>query len=114
MRPLLLATLVIVAFAQSPQTYSAKDPGVTAPKNIHRLEPTYSDDARQERISGKVVLEVVIDTDGKPRDITVKSALYPSLDANAIKALSQWRFEPGKKDNQPVRVKATVEFNFAI
>lgn len=56
---------------------------------------------------------MVIDAEGKTGEITVKSSLYPSLDANAIKALSQWRFEPGKKDNQPVRVKGTVEFHFA-
>lgn len=92
--------------------YSVKDPGVSAPVLKQRVEPTYSDDAREARISGQVTLTAVISAEGKPEEITVKTPLYPSLDANAVNALSTWRFEPGRKDGEPVRVKVTVEFNF--
>lgn len=92
--------------------YGVKDPGVSAPVVTERVEPSYSDDAREARISGQVTLTAVVSADGKAEEIAVKTPLYPSLDANAVKALSTWRFEPGRKDGEPVRVKVTVEFNF--
>ena len=114
MSRLLLLLALTLAAQTSPKgaAYSVKDPGVTAPIVIQRTEPQYSDDARTERISGKVTLTTVISSEGKPEEIAVQSPLFPSLDANAMQALAQWRFVPGRKDDQPVRVKAVIEFHF--
>jgi TonB family protein len=36
------------------------------------------------------------------------------LDQEAIKAVRQWRFEPGKKGGQPVPVLVTIEITFTL
>jgi TonB family protein len=36
------------------------------------------------------------------------------LDANAIKAMKQWQFEPGAKDGKPVAVRVAVEMTFTL
>jgi len=36
------------------------------------------------------------------------------LDEEALKAISQWKFQPAAKDGQPVAVQATIEVNFRL
>jgi TonB family protein len=61
-----------------------------------------------------VVLSVVIGADGVPRDIEVKVSLDDGLDQNAVRAVEQWRFDPGKKKDESVAVQATIEVNFRL
>ena len=78
------------------------------------MEPTYSDLARAEHIDGAVVLAVVINEKGKTQDIEVVSPLGFGLDERAIEAVKQWTFEPGKRNGQPVKVRATIQVNFHL
>ena len=66
------------------------------------------------KIQGSVLLSVVIGSDGVARDIQVKQGLDSGLDNNAIAAVQNWKFQPGTKDGQPVRVQATIEVNFRL
>jgi TonB family protein len=53
-------------------------------------------------------------TEGKLADIKVKKSLTPGLDQQAIKAVSQWTFEPVAEDGQtcPTRMNVQVQFRF--
>ncbi len=51
---------------------------------------------------------------GKPQQIRVQRSLGMGLDEKAIEAVRQWRFEPAKKDGQPVPVMINVEVNFRL
>jgi TonB family protein len=84
------------------------------PKLLYKIEPEYTEQARRAGISGRAVLSVVIDVDGRPKDIKAVSPLSNGLAEQAIKAVSKWRFEPGTKDGVPVAVKANVEVNFRL
>ena len=88
--------------------------GVTTPKVSTRVDPQYTQEAKAAKIEGSVTLKVVVDRNGVPRDIEVVKPLDSGLDANAITAVSQWRFEPGTKDGQAVDVQATIEVNFRL
>jgi TonB family protein len=88
--------------------------GVTAPTSIFKVEPTFTEEARAARINGTVGLYLEVDPDGVPRNIRVTRPLDPSLDQNAIEAVSQWRFRPGMLDGNPVTVAAQVEVNFRL
>lgn len=85
---------------------------VSAPVPIHKVEPQYTETARQAHIEGVVVLSIVIGPDGVPGNVRVVRPLGYGLDEKAIEAITQWRFRPGQKDGNPVAVPATVEMNF--
>lgn len=95
------------------QVYKIGD-GVSQPAIVHKEEPQYTEEAKDAGTEGAVVLTLVIEADGSPQNIRVKRSLEPGLDANAIDAVSHWRFRPGKKDGKPVAVFATVEVNFHL
>jgi TonB family protein len=90
--------------------------GVTLPKVVSEVKPQYTPEALRARIEGTVMMTVVVRTDGTPSDIEVTKSLDTEygLDKQAVAALSQWRFEPGRKDGEPVPVRVTVEMTFTL
>lgn len=100
--------------AQQPKVYKVGEDGTTAPRLKRKVEPAYTEEARDAQISGKVVLRIEIHEDGKAHDIAVIEPLDAGLDANAVKAVQEWEFEPATKDGNPVRVAATIEVNFRL
>jgi TonB family protein len=88
--------------------------GVSAPKEIYAPEPEYSEEARKVKHMGIVVLQLVVGSDGLPRDIRVVRTLGLGLDEKAIEAVRKWRFEPAKKDGKPVAALVSVEVDFHL
>jgi len=88
--------------------------GVSAPSVMSKVEPEYSEEARRAKWQGTVVLSVIVDELGRPRNIRVFRSLGLGLDQKAVDAVSQWRFKPGRKDGKPVPVIATIEVNFRL
>jgi periplasmic protein TonB len=88
--------------------------GVSAPVPIFKPEPEYSEEARKLKWQGAVLLSLIVDENGIPRDIKVVHALGLGLDQKAIEAVQKWRFKPGQKDGKPVPVFANVEVNFRL
>lgn len=88
--------------------------GVTSPTVLSRVDPEYSEDARRARHQGTVVLEAIVRRDGSVEILGVAKGLGYGLDENAIAALSQWTFSPGKKNGQPVDVRLSIEVNFTL
>jgi TonB family protein len=113
---LILATLLLTIFAaaQDSPIYRASEPGVTAPFILFKVDPAYTQEARDAKVQGTVVLRVVIDQQGLAQDIAIERSLDTGLDQKAIEAIRQWRFRPGMKDNAPVRVSAVIEINFKL
>jgi len=66
------------------------------------------------KYSGTVLLSIVVDERGIPRDIRVVRPLGLGLDEKAIEAVRHWRFRPGMKNGRPVNVRATVEVSFRL
>lgn len=88
--------------------------GVSAPRALDTPDPEYSEEARKAKYQGTVVLWLIVDPDGKPRDIKVARALGMGLDQKAIEAVRRWKFEPAMKDGKPVAVQINVEVNFRL
>ena len=88
--------------------------GVSAPRALYAPDPEYSDAARKAKYQGTVVLWVVIDQNGRPRQIKVQRSLGMGLDEKAIEAVRTWKFEPARMDGQPVAVQVNVEVNFRL
>ncbi len=88
--------------------------GVSAPAVLLKVEPEYSEEARKAKWQGTVVLAIVVDEQGRARDLKVIRSLGLGLDQKAIEAVEKWRFKPGMKDGKPVPVQATIEVNFRL
>jgi protein TonB len=107
-----LGLIQIVMAQTTERIYHIGEQGVTPPKVLSKTEPAYTDEARNAKIEGVVVLSLEIDTDGLPQNIQVVRSLDDGLDQSAVAAVQQWRFKPGEKDGKPVRVAVKVEVNF--
>ena len=87
---------------------------VSAPRLLNKVEPVYSEEARESKVQGTAVLKIEVWPDGRVHNIRVVRGLGSGLDEEAVKAIEQWEFEPGIKGSEPVRVAATVEMNFRM
>ena len=88
---------------------------VSGPRLIKEVKPSYTNDALRHKIQGAVVLETVVTADGCPSQIRVIRSLDPGgLDAQAVAAVAQWQFEPGRLGDTPVDVLVTIQLDFRI
>lgn len=108
------ALLVPLTAMQERQVHKIGEKGLTPPRVVSKIEPGYTQEARDAKIQGTVVLKLEIDEAGKAENIRVTRSLDEGLDAKAIEAVSQWQFEPGRLHGEPVRVEATIEVNFRL
>jgi TonB family protein len=97
----------------SPDVYKVGG-DVVAPKLVKDVKPSYTTEAMSERVQGAVELECVVLPDGTVGDARVASSLHPQLDAEALKSLRQWQFEPGTKDGKAVPVQIGITMTFTL
>ena len=88
--------------------------GISAPQAISAPDPDYTEEARRAKKQGTCVLWLIVDAAGHPRDIKVVRGLGLGLDAKALEAVRQWRFQPALKDGKPVDVQISVEVDFHL
>jgi len=113
---LALALCATVVHAQTPPTVYKPGNGVTLPRVITQVRADYTNEARERRIVGSVLLDVVVQSDGSVGDVKVARSLDAvyGLDDNAVTAMKQWAFAPGTKDGKPVAVGISVEMTFTL
>ena len=80
---------------------------------LHRVEPEYPEEARQQQIQGPVVLDLRIGGDGDVQSVNLVSGERLLADA-AIAAVKLWRFNPRRVNGQPVEMQTTVTLNFRL
>jgi TonB family protein len=88
--------------------------GISAPRAILTPDPVYTEQARRAKTQGTCTLWLIVDAAGNPRDIRVVHGLGFGLDAKAIEAVQQWRFDPALKDGKPVTVQISIEVEFRL
>ncbi len=94
--------------------YKVDGERIRPPKNIHRVDPRYTEAAREARVAGQVVLECIVDEEGRVNDVRTVRGLPEGLTEAAIEAISRWRFEPTQLDGKPVKVRLTLTINFKL
>jgi len=92
--------------------------GVTNPELIlsTKKQPTYPESARKAKVSGQVILQVVVRKDGTVGDIQVLRSPGSKFgfDEAAIAAVKQWRYKPGLQNGKPVDVYFTIVVDFVL
>jgi TonB family protein len=92
---------------------AAGSEGVPVPKKTKHVQPAYPQEALAQGVRGIVILDIVVDTQGKVESTGVVRSV-PGLDEAAIAAARQWEYEPTKVGGKPVRVRITVPITFAL
>jgi TonB family protein len=102
------------ALAYSPGSNPVGARGIKAPKATFAPAPDYPEHLRGTGAQGQVILWMIVDEKGMPKDVKVARSLSPELDAKAIEAVKRWRFQPATKDGKPVAVQINVEVEFRL
>lgn len=85
---------------------------VNAPLALRKVDPKYPQTMVEDHVEGEVILYGVIRQDGTVDSIQLVRGIDPQLDAYAIEAFAQWKFQPATKEGQPVDLEAIVYIPF--
>jgi len=85
--------------------------GVLNGKAISKPEPVYPAIAKAAHASGTVIVQVVVDEDGKVISAHAVSG-HPLLQGASVQAARQARFTPMKLSGQGVKVTGVLVYNF--
>ncbi|MBU2640865.1 MAG: TonB family protein [Gammaproteobacteria bacterium] len=89
--------------------YSAREVDVH-PRALGQVVPDYPADADRRRVSGKLLLQLKLQADGRVSDLAVLSASPPGVfDESALQAFRTARFTPAQKNGRPVRALVQIE-----
>jgi TonB family protein len=83
------------------------------PRALAVPAPRYPDWALQSRITGTVLVEILIDERGAVAHAEIRQSI-PALDAAALRSVKRWSFEPALKDGRPIAAYAEAPVTFAI
>ncbi|HEX9200042.1 MAG TPA: TonB family protein [Acidobacteriaceae bacterium] len=86
--------------------------GVSAPTVIYQATPVYSEQARQAKFSGVVLVNLVVDQQGLPQNVHVLRGVGMGLDESAVAAVRQYRFSPAMEGGKPVPVMLNIEVDY--
>ena len=97
-----------------PKIAQADGPATTQVEIISKPNPVYTQEARQLKLEGEVLLEVLFSANGQVHVNRVVRGLGHGLDEAAITAASQMRFKPAQRVGTPVDSTAIVHVVFQL
>ena len=99
---------------QRPMFLNSADPRVFLEKWVYQYLK-YPEEALAEGIQGRVMVDFIIDKDGKVTDVRVVKGVSPSLDAEAVKVVSASpKWKPGRYAGEKVRVAMNIPVEFRL
>ncbi len=90
------------------------EPRLTPVEIISKPNPVYTQEARDLKLEGEVLLEVVFAAAGQLRVVRVERGLGHGLDEAAVRAAQQIRYKPALRDGQPYDSVATLHVRFQL
>ena len=86
----------------------------TPPVATRQVSPAVPAMARQRRVSGTVLLRVLVDETGRPAKVEILRDVTPNvgLGASSVQALEQWRWKPATKNGVKVKTWMAVQVPF--
>lgn len=75
----------------------------------------YPEDAQEAGISGRVMVQFIIDVDGSVKDVQVVRRLHPSVDNEVVRIVkSSPKWTPGKQRGKATKVRYTLPFSLQL
>lgn len=87
--------------------------GVTTGLLIRKIQPVYPREAKQKHIQGNVVMQAIIDKDGRIKNLTPISGPKELIPAS-IGAVQQWQYRPYLLLGEPVEVETQITVHFQL
>ncbi|MBN8541525.1 MAG: energy transducer TonB [Deltaproteobacteria bacterium] len=84
------------------------------PRIKKEIRAQYPEAARNARIEGPIVLDLLINAEGAVVDVKVVSGLGYGLDEAAVNAIKLFEFEPARVQDQKVAVKIRYTYRFEL
>jgi len=118
------AAMAVVIQPQSPSQKSDQESpygqiykigeDVTAPAVIKSVDAEFPKSAHGTKMgfSAIVLVHLIVDAGGMPRDVHIQRSYSADFDAEAVKAVKQYQFKPAMHQGKPVAVAITIEVNF--
>jgi TonB family protein len=94
------------------EVYSGKQ-ATTKARLLSKPQPSYTKEARENDISGVVILKCVFRSNGEVTNIHIVAGLPYGLTDRAIEAAKKIKFIPATKDGQPVSMWMQLEYHFS-
>jgi protein TonB len=87
---------------------------IREPSLVRRVEPVYHPLAVRASISGTVILEAIVDREGRVTEVRVLRSAHRLLDEAAVEAVRQWQYAPLVLNGIPERFILTVVLSFNL
>jgi len=94
--------------------YAWESGAVSKATAVYKPGPRYSPKALLKRVAGAIRVRVVVNEKGFPEILQIIEHQHQALDANALSAISQWRFDPGVRNGVATATVVVVELQFHL
>ena len=117
-QPLRLAAIALLSIGYA-GSVPADEPLVRVPEQqarravTRKVDPEYPAMARQVRITGRVAVDIVIDTTGNVEKVNILNG-NAMLTGATVSAVKKWKFTPIVLSDKPVRAIASLTFDFHL
>lgn len=85
---------------------------VTQPRPVETPAPAYPQELEDTGQSGQAVIALTITPGGRVAETRVQEADHPAFGRAALAVLDQWRFEPARRDGEPIAQRVELPFQF--
>ena len=82
------------------------------PRVVYQPAPIYPPELARKGLQGTVYVLFIIDKGGRARGLKVQKSTHPAFNNPALKAVKQWKFEPGKRKGKAVQFRMRVPITF--
>lgn len=94
--------------------HAEKSPRIVGGLGAYYIHIQYPEEAIAQNIEGRLILDFVVEPDGRPSNIRILQSLHPLCDSSAVAALEKTYFVPGKQNGETVRVRMRLPVRFKI
>lgn len=82
------------------------------PRVVYQPAPIYPPELARKSMQGTVYVLFIVDKTGRTRELKVQKSTHPAFNEPALRAVKQWKFEPGKRKGQAVQFRMRVPITF--
>ena len=107
--------LPMLAFASNGEKlYRSGVDGVSLPNCTYMASPPYSEEAQKFKVTGFILTEAVVNTDGRLDNLRISRGLPGGLNETTLATMKTWRCNPAQIDGNNVPVSTQFELNFRL